>query len=333
MADEEKIVEPISHLEKVIAKYGNGSGGTGTGNYNDLKNKPLINGVELTGDKTLAELGIEKYDDSQVKQMINNLSYRKQEKSDVTLKTTDKTLVGAMNEMYDGILDNVTFSADYKNIILNRKGGNNPYIIPIASIVHNAKITELNDIDSTNIADGKILVYDNATKKHKYVGAKLTDELVKMDSTTDAKHLSELIDKNTVVNDNGVLKVKKLDGQEVTIAEINYLKGLTMNIVDLVKSFSTGGVKIYEHTIPTYADLLALDRSSFIDGIRYFVYVLADENHGGIKTTYICDKEKTDYFGVAGDDRDFTAEPIDLANEVTGKLGATNIDVDALWKL
>ena len=87
MADEEKIVEPISHLEKVIAKYGNGSGsGIGTGDYNALKNKPLINGVELSGDKALAELGITNYDDTQVKQMINNLSYRKQEKTDVTLK-------------------------------------------------------------------------------------------------------------------------------------------------------------------------------------------------------------------------------------------------------
>ena len=164
-------------------------------------------------------------------------------------------------------------------------------------------------------------------------GGSGTDELVKMDSTTDAKLLSELIDKNTVVNDNEVLKVKKLDGQEVTIAEINHLKGLTMNIVDLVKSFANGGVKMYEHTIPTYADLLALDRSSFVDGVRYFVYVIADETHGGIKTTYICDKENTNYFCVSGDHRDFTAEPIDLANEVTGKLGTSNIDVDALWLL
>ena len=164
-------------------------------------------------------------------------------------------------------------------------------------------------------------------------GGSRTDELVKMDSTTDAKYLSELIDKNTVVNDNEVLKVKKLDGQEVTIAEINHLKGLTMNIVDLVKSFANGGVKMYEHTIPTYADLLALDRSEFIDGVRYFVYVIADETHGGIKTTYICDKENTNYFCVSGDHRDFTTEPIDLANEVTGKLGTSNIDVDALWLL
>ena len=164
-------------------------------------------------------------------------------------------------------------------------------------------------------------------------GGSRTDELVKMDSTTDAKYLSDLIDKSTVVNDNGVLKVKKLDGQEVTIAEINHLKGLTMNVMDLVNAFANGGVKVYERTIPTYADLLVLDRSGFIDGIKYFVYVQSDETHDGTKTTYICDKNSTSYFCVSGDHRDFTTNPIDLVNEVTGKLGTSNIDVDALWKL
>ena len=256
-----------------------------------------------------------------------------QKKTDDTLTTTDKTVVGAINEIYGTQLDTVGFSADYKNIILNRKNGLNPYTIPISAIINNASLTELKDIDSTDIGNGKTLVYDSAIQKHKYVDTELTDELVKMEASSDSEYLADLIDKNTIVNDKGVLKVKKLDGQEVTIAEINYLKGLTMNIVDLVKSFSNGGVKMYEHTIATYADLLALDRSEFVDGIRYFVYVLADETHGGIKTTYICDKTNTSYFGVAGDDRDFTTEPIDLANEVTGKLGASNIDVDALWKL
>ena len=51
---------PISHLEKTIAKYGTGgsggSGGSGTNNYNALLNKPSINGVTLTINKTLADL-------------------------------------------------------------------------------------------------------------------------------------------------------------------------------------------------------------------------------------------------------------------------------------
>ena len=47
--------EPISHLEQIIALYG-GSGGSGTNNYNALLNKPSINGVTLTGNKTLVDL-------------------------------------------------------------------------------------------------------------------------------------------------------------------------------------------------------------------------------------------------------------------------------------
>ena len=49
--------EPISHLEKIIVLYG-GSGGSGTNNYNALLNKPSINGVTLTGNKTLTQLGL-----------------------------------------------------------------------------------------------------------------------------------------------------------------------------------------------------------------------------------------------------------------------------------
>lgn len=45
----------------------------GTKNYNELDNKPSINNIELTGNKTLEELGFKEYDDSEIKQEINNL--------------------------------------------------------------------------------------------------------------------------------------------------------------------------------------------------------------------------------------------------------------------
>ena len=58
----EKVVagqaQPISHLEWIIATYGGGSGSSGTTNYNDLINKPSINGITLTGNKTPLDLGI-----------------------------------------------------------------------------------------------------------------------------------------------------------------------------------------------------------------------------------------------------------------------------------
>ena len=256
-----------------------------------------------------------------------------QKKTDNTLTTTDKTVTGAINEVNGNLLDTVGFSADYKNIILNRKNGLNPYTIPISAIIDNTSLTELKDVDSTDVGNGKILVYDGATNKHKYVDSSITDEFVKMDSTTDANYLADLIDKSTVVNDNGVLKVKKLDGQEVTITEINYLKGLTMNVMDLVNAFANGGVKVCETPVNTYSDLETLDRSAFIDGISYIVYVLIDETHSNAKTTYLCTKTSTTFFGNADSQRNFTTNPIDLANEVTGKLGTSNIDVDNLWTL
>lgn len=53
------LVEPISHTEKIIAKYGTGgSGGSGTTDYNALTNKPSINGITLTGNKTSIDLGM-----------------------------------------------------------------------------------------------------------------------------------------------------------------------------------------------------------------------------------------------------------------------------------
>ena len=50
--------QPISHLEWIIATYGGGSGSGGTTDYNALTNKPSINGITLTGNKTSVDLGM-----------------------------------------------------------------------------------------------------------------------------------------------------------------------------------------------------------------------------------------------------------------------------------
>ena len=284
------------------------------------------------------------YDDTEVRRLIDtnktdiatnttNITEITTKIGTETMDTTATDITGAIKEVNGNLLDTVSFSADYKNIVLNRKNGTNPYTIPIAAIINHAKLIELADIDVTDIGNGKTLIYDAAEQKHKYVDSTGTDELVKMDATADAHYLVDLIDKQTVVNENGILKVKMLDRQDVTITEINYLKGLTMNVMDLVNTFANGGVKVLNTPVATYADLTTLDRSTFLDGISYIVYVLADETHAGAKTTYLCDKTSSTYFGNADSQRNFTTNPIDLANEVTGKLPVKNIDVDSLWAL
>lgn len=43
-------------------------------NYNLLKNRPKINGIILEGDKSSEDLGIENYDDTELKEKVSNNS-------------------------------------------------------------------------------------------------------------------------------------------------------------------------------------------------------------------------------------------------------------------
>lgn len=74
---------------------GTGEGGTGTNDYNDLINKPKINNIELSGNKTLLDLSI-------------------QSTSDNTLTTTDKTIVGAINEI-NALINGISETLDEIN--------------------------------------------------------------------------------------------------------------------------------------------------------------------------------------------------------------------------
>ena len=59
--------------EQDIEKWNNGTGGTGgTSDYNDVKKKPKINEIELEGNKTLDELGIQPKGDYASKEELAN---------------------------------------------------------------------------------------------------------------------------------------------------------------------------------------------------------------------------------------------------------------------
>lgn len=57
-----KLNGKLTNTAKVVGSLGVGGGG-GTGDYNELTNKPKINGVQLSGDKSSSELGILTIDD------------------------------------------------------------------------------------------------------------------------------------------------------------------------------------------------------------------------------------------------------------------------------
>ena len=180
------------------------------------------------------------------------------------------------------------------------------------------KFNSTNDVDTTL---GKWREYNGG-------GGSSTDEKVKLDATsTDAKYLNELIDNSTIEVDttNNCLVVKKIDGQTATVAEINFLTGVTSNIQtqidNLGKSMTMYGV------FGTKADLLASTTPTPVDGNT--AIVIADEDNNDKQMTYIYIASNSAWTQVAESSvavRDFTTEPIDLATETTGTLHKSKID-------
>ena len=179
------------------------------------------------------------------------------------------------------------------------------------------KFNSTNDVDTTL---GKWREYNG--------GGSSTDEKVKLDAAaTDAKYLNELIDNSTIEVDatNNCLVVKKIDGQTATVAEINFLTGVTSNIQaqidNLGKSMTMYGV------FGTKADLIASTTPTPVDGNT--AIVIADEDNGNKQMTYIYIESASAWTPVAESSvtvRDFTTEPIDLATETTGILHKSKID-------
>lgn len=155
-----------------------------------------------------------------------------------------------------------------------------------------------------------------------------TDETVKLTSTsTDAKYLNELIDNSTIEVDvnNDCLVVKKIDGQTATVAEINFLTGVTANVQEQInnlgKSMTMYGV------FGTKADLLASVSPAPVDGNT--AIVVADEDNNNKQMTYIYIASNSAWTQVAESSvtvRDFTTQPIDLGTETTGTLSKDKID-------
>ena len=155
-----------------------------------------------------------------------------------------------------------------------------------------------------------------------------TDEKVKLTSTsTDAKYLNELIDNSTIEVDvnNDCLVVKKIDGQTATVAEINFLTGVTANVQEQINNLSKS-MTMYG-VFGTKADLLASVDPVPVDGNT--AIVVADEDNNNKQMTYIYIASNSAWTQVAESSvtvRDFTINPINLDTETTGILSKDKID-------
>lgn len=155
-----------------------------------------------------------------------------------------------------------------------------------------------------------------------------SDEKVKLtSSSSDAHYLEDFIDNSTIEIDfiSNKLIVKKIEGLNVTAAEINFLSGITSNIQEQIdnlgKSMTMYGV------FDTKADLLA--SSSPIPSDGNIAIVVADETNDNKQMTYIYIASSSTWTKVAESTiyiRNFTTNPIDLNAETSGILQQEKID-------
>lgn len=158
-------------------------------------------------------------------------------------------------------------------------------------------------------------------------GSSVSDGKVKLDSTADAKYLNELLDDATIKIDETSkrLVVKKIDGQTVTVAEINFLTGVTSNIQEQINNL--GKAMTMYGVFGTKAELLASTTPAPVDGNT--AIVVADEDNDNKQMTYIYIASNSAWAQVAESSvnvRDFSTNPIDLSTETTGTLPKDKID-------
>ena len=100
-------VDSVARLLALSAGNGGGGGTGGTSNYNDLANKPQINGTTLTGNKTLDELGITAdnlnvYTKEETTNAINDVISAKADTTYVDTQLNlkaDKTALGDLSDL------------------------------------------------------------------------------------------------------------------------------------------------------------------------------------------------------------------------------------------
>lgn len=136
----DKAIEEASNLDIEVSKEGNVStleitkkngtkksveildgqgGGDGTSDYNQLTNKPKINGIELENDKTLEELGYTPYDDSEVQREISNINSALKNKANKSeIPDVSNFITKSVNDLENYLKSSETYTKDQVNELI-----------------------------------------------------------------------------------------------------------------------------------------------------------------------------------------------------------------------
>ena len=153
------------------------------------------------------------------------------------------------------------------------------------------------------------------------------DGKVKADAESDSKYLSEIVDNDSIQLEGGYLVAKSLQGLNVGVAELNFIQGLSYNLVSKLDTLTNplNFLGVYN----TYAELEAV--ADVVNG--NVAIVVQDENNNSKQMTYIY----SDTWEAVSENtielRDFSTEPINLESETTGILPINKVDTSTLAKL
>lgn len=134
----------VDNVARLLALGAKGSGGGGTGgtsNYPDLANKPQINGVELVGNKTSEDLGIEQGVTEEVLTQALAAEAASREKQDELLQGEIEGKIAAANILAG---ENIEVSQEGNNVTISSTAEGETYTAGT-----NIEITEDNVINNT----------------------------------------------------------------------------------------------------------------------------------------------------------------------------------------
>lgn len=246
------LIEDKLYVVTDISDEDSSGGSGGTSDYNALSNKPSINGVELSGDKTLNELGITNYDDTQVKTQISNINKAVGDINGLTVVGV-KDLVNAVNKLDLSFMQSIVYNTkDGKKLLTITYKNGNTTDIDLSAIITGTNIGELANVDDTGITDKQLLGYDSSTGKYIPITIDNSNVLQEAKDYTD-KQINTINHVEGKVVDNKPTIVNNGDG---TYSIIYIKDGTSTTTTDTnIWFFYNTGINTYAQTI-------------FIDGVE-----------------------------------------------------------------
>lgn len=240
-------VEVKNNRQNILANVNQRAGEGTVSNYNELDNKPKINNVTLVGNKTLEDLGIENYDDTEIIERLDSID------SDM-LNKVDK-------ELGKGLSTN-DFTTDLKNKLNSLENYDDTEIENKIQAI-NDTLDTLSDVATTgsyndltnkpNLFDGN---YNSLTNKPTLFSGDYNDlenkPTIPQPYTLPVASLTQLggikVDGNTItINSNGVISASS--SLNIDVVETLPTTDISTSTIYLVRRIKEEENNIYDEYI------------------------------------------------------------------------------------